>query len=128
MGAHTSCCKKEEVAEVSNVVQHVVHQSDREFCQEHHEHVPDPILTAASSPSLVPSELGSFQQTLPPELSVDPALLRGISLRKSLRRFGRVWMTNPSQLTARDNRRLLKASVKVDFFDVFVSRVDLNKF
>ncbi|CAE7371986.1 tktB [Symbiodinium sp. CCMP2592] len=121
MGAGTSCCKKDEIVEVSNVIH-----------QNHHEEVPDPIPELGlESPgteegkSVEPFEefpRESFDLTqLQPRLSVDPMLLRGISLRKSLRKLGRIWMTKPSQLTATDHQVLSEASVKVDRFDVFIS-------
>ncbi|CAE7661390.1 tktB, partial [Symbiodinium sp. CCMP2456] len=110
-----------EIVEVSNVIH-----------QNHHEDAPGRIPELASESAGMEAEKSvepldpfppeSFDLTvLQPRLSVDPTLLRGISLRKSLRKLGRIWMTKPSQLTATDHQVLSGASVKVDRFDVFIS-------
>ncbi|CAK9036555.1 unnamed protein product [Durusdinium trenchii] len=108
MGAEASCCKKEEILEVTNVV----HQKGDEDVPDS----PDP-----RDPFAVLGPQGTSQPSLHSQISVltevpslraDQDLMRGISLHKSLRKFGRVWRTKPSRLTEGDHQVLSKVCVK----------------
>lgn len=61
------------------------------------------------------------EHAMEPDVRLDPSLLRGISLHRSLRDPGRVWKTAPSKLREVDHAFLSRRVTQVDGFDVFLS-------
>jgi len=54
-------------------------------------------------------------------LEVDEEILRGVSLRKTLRGFGRVWQFSPSDLPVKEREALWNKSVSVKSLAFFIS-------
>lgn len=54
-------------------------------------------------------------------LEVESDILRGISLRRTLRSFGAVWMKSAQDLSPDQRIERWQKSVKVDRFDLFLS-------
>lgn len=54
-------------------------------------------------------------------LEVDEEILRGVSLRKTLRGFGRVWQFSPSDLPLKEREALWKKSASVKSLAFFIS-------
>ena len=73
--------------------------------------------SAASVARLTPSQ----RHTKRRYSEVDIAMVRGISLRKSLGRLGRVWRYNPSTWLPEDRLALYNLSAPARSFDVFLS-------
>mmetsp|Transcript_30864 Transcript_30864/g.71311 ORF Transcript_30864/g.71311 Transcript_30864/m.71311 type:complete len:576 (+) Transcript_30864:30-1757(+) len=59
-------------------------------------------------------------------LQVDGEILRGMSLRKSLKNGGAIWRNRPSDLTYEERQKLWNTAQQVASFDIFVSHTWLT--
>lgn len=60
------------------------------------------------------------------QLAVDTEIVRGITLRESLRSFGRLWRWSPLDLREEDRKKLWQRSKQVPGFDTFLSHTWLT--
>jgi len=120
MGSSESCCRKDDIGTAtSKESKETIHAAAAIEV----EAGPDDLECDTPEIQVEEEELEEPEEPQPqePDLSLDPRLLRGISLKKSLRNFGRVWKTAPSELVATDHAYLSRITSDVDRFDVFLS-------
>lgn len=129
MGLSSSCCEQE--AEATSAPKEVVEATHA--CKE----PPSPELEKAC-PGEVEAEHGDLQIAVSkpattrsrilqmPHFDVDPELLRGIELRQSLRRFGKLWRESPLDLQIQERAGLWERSKPVQSYDVFLSHTWLT--
>ena len=129
MGLSSSCCEQE--AEATSAPKEVVEATHA--CKE----PPSPELEKAC-PGEVEAEDGDLQIAVSkpattrsrilqmPHFDVDPELLRGIELRQSLRRFGKLWRESPLDLQIQERAGLWERSKPVQSYDVFLSHTWLT--
>eukprot|EP00439_Symbiodinium_sp_Y106_P078763 s2796_g17.t1 len=83
---------------------------------------PDAAVTAATiaeNDTRTPSKWSRMEKMS--HLEVDTEILRGVSLRATLRSFGRLWRQSPIDLAEEDRAGLWDRSEPVEAFDIFLS-------
>ncbi|CAJ1407516.1 unnamed protein product [Effrenium voratum] len=147
MGQQASCCQEDELAVVPKEVVH--HKYDDDEASGGEPDVADAANVSISvgafpvkdiekaSPKPSPEAMplghmlqkpmsGSSRIEKMSQLEVDTEIVRGISLRESLKNFGRLWRWSPLDLNEEDRKELWTKSKHVKGFDMFLSHTWLT--
>ncbi|CAL1132155.1 unnamed protein product [Cladocopium goreaui] len=123
MGTSESCCKKDVAPVASKEFKEIIHAApvmEAEDLAKMGDDLQDLRIEEVDDVDAAPTEFEA-EHASEPDVSLDPRLLRGISLHRSLRDLGRVWKTAPSKLREVDHAFLSRRVTQVDGFDVFLS-------
>ena len=116
MGASSSCCQSDEQqVQVQVISTHTGNGLEVQFAEQSDvqdvQSTPDPRSMSRARRSLL----------LKTAFFINDELLRGISIRESLRNAGSLWRISPSDLQQKDKAALRQCSAPVKGFDIFLS-------
>ncbi|CAE7182988.1 unnamed protein product [Symbiodinium necroappetens] len=116
MGASSSCCQSDEQqVQVQVISTHTGNGLEVQFAEQSDvqdvQSTPDPRSMSRARRSLL----------LKTAFFINDELLRGISMRESLRNAGSLWRISPSDLQQKDKAALRQCSAPVKGFDIFLS-------
>ncbi|CAE7021679.1 unnamed protein product, partial [Symbiodinium sp. CCMP2456] len=129
MGQQPSCCADEGPEVPKEVLEAVAYGESMDSsttsvpkAEEDGDPCPDAAVTAATTAengTRTPSKWSRMEKMS--HLEVDTEILRGVSLRATLRNFGRLWRQSPIDLAEEDRASLWDRSEPVEAFDIFLS-------